>query len=59
MSIIYAVDTIVNIAGPICCVLCAIKAHKRHNTYARNAWFVATALWAEIFFLMFQFDFCR
>lgn len=59
MSIIYAVYTIVNIAGPICCVLCAIKAHKRYNTYARNAWFVAAALWAEIFFLMFQFDFCR
>lgn len=39
MSIIYTVDTIVNIAGPICCVLCAVKAHKRHNIYARNAWF--------------------
>lgn len=44
MSIIYTVDTIVNIAGPICCVLCAVKAHKRHNIYARNAWFVAAAL---------------
>lgn len=58
MSIIYTVDTIVNIAGPICCVLCAVKAHKRHNIYARNAWFVAAALWAEIFFLMFKLDFC-
>lgn len=59
MSIIYVVDTIVNIAGPICCVLCAVKAHKRHNIYAKNAWFVAAALWTEIFFLMFQLDFCR
>lgn len=58
MSIIYTVDTIVNIAGPICCVLCAVKAHKIHNIYARNAWFVAAALWAEIFFLMFKLDFC-
>ena len=59
MSIIYTVDTIVNIAGPICCVLCAVKANKRHNIYARNAWFGAAALWAEIFFLMFKLDFCR
>ena len=58
MSIIYTVDTIVNIAGPICCVLCAVKAHKRHNIYARNAWFMAAALLAEIFFLMFKLDFC-
>ena len=46
------------IAGPIACTVCAVKAHKRHNTYARNAWFVAAALWAEIFFLMFKLDFC-
>ncbi len=58
MSIIYTVDTIVNIAGPICCVLCAAKAHKRHNTYTRNALVAAAALWAEIFFLMFKLDFC-
>lgn len=58
MNIIYVIDTIVNIAGPIACTVCAVKAHKRHNTYARNAWFVAAALWAEIFFLMFKLDFC-
>ncbi len=59
MNIIYVIDTIVNIAGPIACTVCAVKAHKRHNTYARNGWFASAALWAEIFFLMFKLDFCR
>lgn len=53
MNIIYVIDTIVNIAGPIACTVCAVN-----NTYARNAWFVAAALWTEIFFLMFKLDFC-
>ena len=59
MNAIYVIDTIVNIAGPISCIVCAVKAHKRHNTYARNGWVVSAALWAEIFFLMFKLDFCR
>lgn len=59
MNAIYVIDTVVNIAGPICCVVCAVKAHKRHNTYAENGWFASAALWAEIFFLMFKLDFCR
>ena len=36
MSIIYTVDTIVNIAGPIGCVVCAVKAHKRHETLKKG-----------------------
>ena len=38
MNAIYVIDTIVNIAGPIGCIVCAVKAHKRHNTYAGNGW---------------------
>lgn len=38
MNAIYVIDTIVNIAGPIGCIVCAVKAHKRHNTYKHFYW---------------------
>ena len=58
MNIIYVIDTIVNIIGPIACAANAVQAHKRHNTYARNGWIVAAGIWAQLFFAEFTIGFC-
>lgn len=58
MKFIYIFTSIINVIGPIACTANAVQAHKRHNKYARNGWFVAAVIWAELFFTMFQLNFC-
>lgn len=58
MKFIYIFTSIINVIGPIACAANAVQAYKRHNKYARNGWIVATVIWAELFFTMFQLNFC-
>lgn len=58
MKFIYIFTSIINVIGPIVCAANAVQAYKRHNKYARNGWIVATVIWAELFFTMFQLNFC-
>lgn len=58
MKFIYIFTSIINVIGPIACAANAVQAYKRHNKYAKNGWIVATVIWAELFFTMFQLNFC-
>lgn len=58
MKFIYIFTSIIDVTGSIACTAFAAQAHKKHNKYARNGWFVATVLWIILFVYRYKVNFC-
>ena len=58
MKFIYIFTSIIDVVGSIACAANAVQAHKKHNKYARNGWFVAAVLWIILFVYQYKVNFC-